>query len=184
MTQGPDTEIDIGAVHQSIIDLVAAQFPDVRTVADYRNDRARLPLPAILIELEDMEGVPDDDPGTGQLAVMARWVARVIIGFRTQSAEREIRRLAGALGAFAHLNRWGQPIGPAEVLVIGPDAFAPELDKYVVWRVEWQQVMHLGRSVWMNEGGNIPTTVLIGFAPEIGEGHEDQYQDLDEWVAP
>lgn len=181
MTQGPDTEIDLGTVHQAIIDAVAAQFPDVVTVADYRDDRDRLPLPAILIELEDMEGAPDEDPGTGQLAMMARFVARVIIGFRTPTAEREIRRLAGALGAFVRLNRWNQPIGPAEVLVIGPDAFAPELDRYVIWRVEWQQVVHLGASVWTNEG-DIPVTVLVGVAPDIGTGHEADYQDIDDWV--
>lgn len=182
MTQGPDTEIDLGALHQAIVDAVAARFADVETVADYRDDRDRLPLPAILIELEDMEGAPDEDPGTGQLAVMARFAARVIIGFRTKSAEREIRKLAGALGAFAHLNRWDKPVGPAEVLVIGPDAFAPELDRYVVWRVEWQQVVHLGASVWTNEG-DIPVTVLIGFDPDIGPGHEDDYVDIDDWVA-
>ena len=111
-------------------------------------------------------------------------MARVMRGGRGQSAGREIRRRAGARGAVAHLNRWGQAIGAAEVRVVGPDACAPGLDKYVVWRVEWQQVMHLGESVWTNEGGNIPTTGMIGFAPAIGEGHEDQYQDLDEWVAP
>ncbi|MFB9149526.1 hypothetical protein [Roseovarius ramblicola] len=176
---GPDTEISLGALHQAIIDAVAAQFPDLATVGDYREDRAALPLPAVLIEMADLEGAPDEDPGTGQLAMVARFDARVIIGFRTAAAEREIRKLAGALGAFAHLNRWGLPVAPAEVLSAGPDDFAPELDQYVVWRVEWAQVIHLGTSVWVNDG-TIPARVLYSVAPEIGPAHEDDYRDVTE----
>jgi hypothetical protein len=171
------TEISLDALHQAIIDAVAGQFPDLATVEDYREDRKSLPLPAVLIELVDLEAAPDEDPGTGQLAMTARFEARVIIGFRTASAEREIRKLAAALGAFARLNRWGMPVGPAEVLTIGPDDFSPELDQYVVWRVDWAQVVHLGASVWVNDG-TIPNDVLYSVVPEIGPGNEDAYRNV------
>lgn len=174
---GPDTQIDLDALHQAIIDAIAAQFPDLETVADYREDRREIPLPAALIELSDMEAVPDEDPGTGQLAVTARFDARLIIGFRTAQAQREIRKMAAALGVLVHLNRWGLPVGPAEVLSLGPDEFSPELDQFVVWRVEWAQVVHLGQSVWTNEG-TIPLTVLYSSVPDIGPPHEDDYRDV------
>lgn len=175
---GPSTEIDLSAVHQSIIDAIAAAFPAVATVEDYRDDRNGLPLPAIMVELVDMEAAPDDDPGTEQLAMRTRFEARVIIGFRTANAEREIRKLAGALGAFVHQNRFGQPIEPAEVLTITPDDFDPDLDQYVVWRVEWQQIVHLGATVWTNDG-EIPTTVLFSYVPEIGLENETEYEPLE-----
>jgi len=173
-----DTEIDLSAVHQAILDAIAAAFPAVVTVADYREDRRDLPLPAILVELSDFEANPEEDPGTEQLPVLARFEARILIGFRTPNAEREIRKLAGALGVLVHQNRWGKPVGPAELLTITPDDMDPELDQYVVWRVEWQQALHLGASVWTNEG-DIPTTVLYSYEPDTGTGNEGEYEELD-----
>jgi len=110
--------------------------------------------------------------------VLARFEARILIGFRTPNAEREIRKLAGALGVLVHQNRWGKPVGPAELLTITPDDMDPELDQYVVWRVEWQQALHLGASVWTN-AGDIPTTVLYSYEPDIGTGNEGEYEELD-----
>lgn len=173
------TNIDLDVVHQSIVNALSLQFPDMATVEDYRENRGALPLPAILLELEDMEAAPDDDPGTEQLAVWARWSARIIIGFRTANAEREIRKLAGALGVFVHQNRFGQPIGPAEVTMITPDDMDPDLDQYVVWRVEWQQIVHLGEGVWVNDG-TIPTEVLYSWSPDIGPEHEPDYEQLED----
>lgn len=176
--QGPSTEVDLDTLHQAVIDAVAAQFPAVQTVEDYREDRKRLPLPAILIELDDFEAAPDEDPGTEQLAARCRFVARIVIGFRTANAEREIRKLAAALAAFVHLNRWGQPVEPAQVLTAAPDDFDPDLDQFVVWSVEWQQIVHLGVSVWTNEG-EIPTEVLFSVAPDIGPANVDDYEAVD-----
>lgn len=178
MSEGPNTEISLDALHQSIIDAIAAQFPDLVTVEDYREDRRTLPLPAVLVELVDLEAAPDSDPGTGQLAMTAQFEARVIIGFRASAAQREIRKLSAALGAFVHLQRWGMPVGPAEVVTIGPDAFSPELDQYVVWTVTWQQDVHLGESVWTNDG-TIPADVLYGYAPDIGPANEPEYEPID-----
>jgi hypothetical protein len=172
-----NTEIDLNQLHQSIIDAIAAQFPDLVTVDDYHEERNRLAIPACLIELADMEGSPDDDPGTEQLAMVARFEARIIIGFRTPHAKREIRKLAAAIGAFIQANRFGQPISPAEVTAITPDDFSPELDQYEVWRIEWQHIVHLGATVWTNDG-TIPTQVLASWEPEIGPEHEQAYQPL------
>lgn len=175
---GPNTEIDLNNLHQAIIEAIALQFPSLALVEDYRDDRKALPLPAALIELVDFEGNPDEDPGTEQLPVIARFEARIIIGFRTANAEREIRKLAAAVGAFVHQRRWGLPVGPAEVLTITPDDFEPDLDQYVVWRVEWQQAVHLGQSVWTNDG-TIPTTVLFSIVPDVGPEHVDDYEPVD-----
>lgn len=175
---GPDTEIDLDALHTAVVNAIEEQFPSVVTVADYREDRQRLPLPAILIELDDIEAAPDEDPGTEQLAARTRWIARIIIGFRTANAEREIRKLAAALGAFIHMQRWGQPVEAAQVLTISPDTFDPSLDQYVVWAVEWQQVVHLGASVWKPDG-ELPETVLYSYVPRVGEPYEPEYTELE-----
>lgn len=176
---GPDTEIDLDALHTAVVNAIEEQFPSVVTVADYREDRQRLPLPAILIELDDIEAAPDEDPGTEQLAARTRWIARIIIGFRTANAEREVRKLAAALGAFIHMQRWGQPVEAAQVLTISPDTFDPSLDQYVVWAVEWQQIVHLGASVWKPDG-ELPETVLYSHVPRIGIPYEDEYKPLED----
>lgn len=176
---GPDTEIDLDALHAAVVGAIKEQFPSVVTVADYREDRQRLPLPAILVELDDIEAAPDEDPGTEQLAARTRWIARIIIGFRTANAEREVRKLAAALGAFIHMQRWGQPVEAAQVLTISPDTFDPSLDQYVVWAVEWQQVVHLGASVWKPDG-ELPETVLYSHVPRIGIPYEPEYKLLED----
>ena len=151
--------INLDQLHQNIIDRIKLQFPALVTVEDYREDRKRLPVPACLIELTDLEPNPDEDPGTEQLAVLARFDARIVIGFRTTKAQREIRKLAAALATFIQGERFGLPIGPAVVTSITPDDFSPELDQFEVWRVEWQQPVSLGASVW--DGSSFPARMVL-----------------------
>ena len=81
------------------------------------------------------------------------------------------------MGVLVHQNRWGQPVSPALVTVIGPDAFDPAFDKFEVWAVEWDQQVDLGANVWAGEGVT-PQTVSIGFAPDIGPDNEANYSDV------
>ena len=168
--------LDLSALHDSILDAIRGQFPDLQTVEDYDADRKDLQVPAVLLELVDMEGAPDDDPGTGQLPVVTKWAARVVFAFHQENVKREIRQLAGALGVLVHQNRWGHRVSPAQVTVIGPDAFDPAFDKFEVWAVEWDQQVDLGANVWAGEGVT-PQTVSVGYAPDIGPGNEQNYSD-------
>jgi hypothetical protein len=177
MTVQPDTAIDLDALHDAIVASIAAQFPALRTVEDYREDRKQLTLPAVLVSLTDLEPDPDEDPGTEQLAAIARFEAQIVIGFRTANAKREIRKLAAALAHHIYGNRWGQPVEAARVTSIVQDDFSPELDRFEVWRVEWQQIVHIGTSIWDNDGV-IPTEVLVSFAPDIGPDNEPSYTDI------
>jgi len=177
-----DTSIDIEDLHDAIAGAISAQFPDILTVEFYREESDRqsissISLPACLIEMTEMEPSPQDDPGTEQLAVWARFEARLIIGFRTTKAKIEIRKLSAALAVFLRFNRWSLPVGPAEVLAIIPDNFSPELDRFEVWRVEWRQLIHLGESVWVDDGSG-QLNPVYSWAPEIGTGHEEYYKPI------
>lgn len=189
-----NTEIDLAELHQAIETAIRDQFPALKTVEFYREEDDRKPpapeqLPACLLEMSEMEPEPDDDPGTDQLAVNARFEARLIISFREPRAKLEIRRLAAAFAAWLRLKRWPHPTkpgrtlptGPAQVIAILPDDFGPELDRYEVWRVEWLQPIHLGKGTW-NDEGVVPGAPLYGsplysWAPDIGFGHENDYQE-------
>lgn len=178
-----NTVTTLDAVHDGIVAAIKAHFPDLKTVEAYRLDRKNLPVPACLVEMTEMDGAPDVDPGTEQLAVTARFEARFVIGFRQsgRNPKLEVRKLAAAFAAFARLKRWGCPIGPAEVIGAYQDDFDPELDQYECWRVEWQQVIHLGNTVWTDDGET--PTPYFSWSPLIGPDHAEIYTDLD-GIAP
>lgn len=191
-----NTEITLDELHQAIEVAIRAQFPALKLVEFYREEEERSPptpdqLPACLLEMSEMEPTPDIDPGTEQLAVNARFEARLVIGFRTPKAKLEIRKLAAAFAVFLRLKRWPRlanpavtlGTGPAEVTTIMPDDFNPELDRYEVWRVEWLQPLHLGTSIWKDEGVT-PQAPLYSWRPDIGFGHEDDYQDAVPDLSP
>lgn len=181
MTKYPDTETDLDALHDAIIAAIRAAHPVFATVEAYREDRKDLPVPACLIELADMEPQPGDDPGTEQLCVMARWELFVVMGFREASVKRAVPKLAAAVALTVNRNRWGLKVGAAEVTAIEPDDFRPELDQYEAWRVDWQHLIHIGPSVWRDDGA-VPSQVLSNFAPEVGplfEGNYDPIQTQD-----
>jgi hypothetical protein len=168
-----DTAIDLEALMEAVVARIRAAFPSFVTVNDFDALRTGLALPACLITLEDFEAEPEADPLTGQLALLVRWRARVVIGFKTPAAKREIRKLAAALGFFIHGQRWGLPVEAAAVTVIAPDDFEPSLDQFEVWSVDFQQMINLGESVWVNDGV-IPDVVLSnwtrdGDAPVEGD---------------
>lgn len=173
-----DTAIDLDALHQGILDTIAGAFPALHTVDDYPDDRQRVQVPGVFIELTELTAVPDDDPGTGQLALEAQFELRYLIGWRGVNQGRTVRRNATALAHFIHQQQWGQPAEPARVLVCEPDEFSPELDQYLVWRIEWAQIIHIGANEWIDDG-TPPTEVWVGVSPLIGPEHEERYTRQD-----
>lgn len=175
-----DTTITIQGVHDAIGAAIRAQFPALTCVEAYLADR-KPPAPrACLYELVDFETTADAaDPGTEQLAVTARFSARLLISFREQpNSKMQIRTLAAAFAAWLRLQRFGQPIGPAQVIGAYPDDFEPELDQYECWRVEWTHVLHLGATMWNDDGVRLEP--VYSWAPDIGLGHEQDYKSFDE----
>lgn len=187
-----NTEVDLAELHDAIVADIKAAFPNLVTVEFYREDRKVLPKPACLLELSELEAIPDDDPGTEQLAVMAKFEAELVIGFRTPEAKRSIRLLAASLAAWLRMRRWTNysgttpklPTGEAQVIGAYQDDFSmigrdsdKGLEQYEVWRVEWQQRIHLGKTVWTDEG-TVPTEVFV--QDHIGGGPGDGYVKVNE----
>lgn len=170
------TMIELGALHEAIVAAIRGRFPQLATVEVYRQVRGVLPVPACLVELAELEATDELDPGTGQLAVMARFEARLVIGFRQGGLNPglEIRKLAASVAAFVHQQRWGLPVGAADVLGCWPDDFDPGLEQFECWRLEWQQVLHLGQTAWPADEGATPVP-WASWAPEIGRAAEAAY---------
>lgn len=169
-----DDGITLDALHQGIQDAVAGAFPAIRTVDDYPDDRRRVQVPAALVELVELAAAPDDDPGTGQLALAASFELRYIIGWRGANQGRAVRSQVAALAHFIHRQQWGLPVEPAAVTACEPDEFSPELDQYLVWRIDWTQLIIIGENEWIDNAAP-PTEVWVGIAPDIGPEHVDDY---------
>lgn len=189
-----NTAIDLGKLHAAIVSDIQAKFPSLATVEFYREDRKSLQTPACLLELTELEALPDDDPGTEQQAALAKFEAQLIIGFRAVDGVRaklSIRKLAASLAAFIRLRRWTNPddaakklpTGAAQVIGAYPDDYAMTGAGHEhgmaqeIWRVEWQQIVHLGETVWTDEGVT-PSVVYLSSAPAIGADNEGSYEQV------
>lgn len=165
----PDTEIDLDELTDAIVASIDAAFPAFSLVEAYPDDLTALPTPACVIELVDLE--PADDIGTEQLPVTARFEARIVMGFRAADAKRATPKLAAAVALHINRKRWGLPVEPAAVTAIERDDFDPDLDQFEVWRVDWAQVIHIGASVWNNDG--TPVTQSLSNITDAGAGYTD-----------
>ncbi|QAU22884.1 hypothetical protein EO087_01855 [Dyella sp. M7H15-1] len=172
-----DTHVTLDALHAAMREQLAEQFPGFRLVAFYREDESeKLPAPACLLELTEIEPAPVDDAGTGQFPALLRWEAHVVLGFADPAVQLEVRKAAAALATWLHLRRWkGIRADACQVIGCYKDEFKPGLDRYAVWTVEWVQWVFLGESAWDNDGV-IPEHVYFSFAPDVGEAHRESYQ--------
>jgi hypothetical protein len=170
-------DVTLEGVHEAIRAKIQEKFLVLRTVECYLDERTELPTPACLIEMTECEPQDDQKLDTGQFAFKTRWDAYFLVSFKTPQAKLTVRKLAVDFAIFAEENRWGLKIAPAKVMWAGDDDFKPELEKFEIWRVEWSQVLYLGETPSFE--GAIPTPYL-GFSPDIGTGHEDDYIALED----
>lgn len=169
-----NTEVNLDTLFSVIEAQIQAKYPTLLTV-EFDRDEATAPpaAPACLLELSEWDQA-DSDPETGQLAIICRFEARLLIAFNVQNAKAQARKLAMDFAAWMRRRTWraqGHPSGPAQVVGGYRDDFSPVLDKYEVWRVEWTQEIHIGASVWT--GAGVPVTQVFARlepVPGIGSG--------------
>lgn len=168
---------NLAQLHAPIVDGLRAKLAGVPTVEAYPATQRRIRLPAVLIELAEME--PGTDPGTGETALVGRFQARAIVDPSQAGADLVVRELAARIAVGLTHATWGLEITPAQLVQIGEDSFKPELDAYLVWVVEWTHEFHLGDMAWPypDESG---LTVVLGVYPETGAGKETSYWPLGE----
>jgi hypothetical protein len=130
--------------------------PNIQSCLIYPNARGEVIAPAVFLEIASY-GV-GDDPATGELSLTANVEARVVVDSTIEDAEIVSQSLACEIANIAHLNSFGCNISPAKLTGITRDFFKPEFDMYLCWLVEWQHELHIGDSVWLENG--VPPHVL------------------------
>ncbi|WP_425383787.1 hypothetical protein [Wolbachia endosymbiont (group A) of Scoparia ambigualis] len=148
-------------LHQAICTKLKEEISAIQTCEIYPAIRKELLAPAVFVELVSLES--GKDPGTEELALKARFEARIVVDGTVEDSSVVVRTLAAEVARVVNKNTWEKNVSPAEFLSAEPDGFRPELDAYLVWLVEWTHEVHAGKSVWS-----------IGIMPhviEIGEVH-------------
>ncbi|MEC4735611.1 hypothetical protein [Wolbachia endosymbiont (group A) of Andrena dorsata] len=146
-------------LHNAICTTLKKEIPAIQTCEIYPSIRKELLAPALFVELVSLES--GKDPGTEELALKARFEARIVIDSTIENAAIIVRTLAAEVAKVVNKNTWNvKNISPAEFLSAEPDGFRPELDAYLVWMVDWSHQLHLGKSIW-TENKIKPHTIII-----------------------
>lgn len=185
---GAYPEVNLLALYDAIEHEFKTRYPELVTVEFHRGtdgaERLEIPVPALLLDDESMEPVQESNTGDEMTHTTFAFSAYLILSnVRNPKVRKEIRVMAADMVSFINQRRWKGADGvtiqtdPAVVTVAERDNFDPSLDKYEVWRIDWQQDIPLGVSIW--KSNDIPPgTIFIGFAPDIGLPHKDDYVKL------
>lgn len=160
-----------------IVEKLDEAFPAFNVVAGEDAGRDEIETPAIVVDMTELEPNPANDPTTGEWSCLAHFEARVLVGYRETRARHKVASIAGQVASFVHNERLGVEWDSAEVIATHPDEFSPKADQFRVWLVEWVHGCNVGEPIDQGDG-EAASTVLSSFAPEIGEDHAGEYEDV------
>lgn len=167
-----NTEVDLDDLHEAMKTAFTTAFASCH-VGLYDRPGDKIQTPAILLEIEDILSDDPDDIGTEQIAVTLNCNAYVVHDYKAGN-KKAVRKLAAAVMAYTRGRRWGQPVGAANVGSAQPDRIPGKEDDYEVMRVEFAHEALLGTDVFAGNGV-LPAELYLGFAPEIGPEHVEDY---------
>ncbi len=150
------------------------QLPNVHYCGHYPSRMDAITVPAVLIELVELE--PGTDLGTEELVLVAHFEARVIM--QVNMSPEPIQALVlSVLQWLNDMNDTPDKVTKPNIKQALPDAFAPDTHAYQVWQIHWSQNLRMGPSVWEGEG-IAPSQIWLGQSPDIGADHEPQYNNV------
>lgn len=163
---------NLAEIHAAIVSGLQSKLIGISTVEAYPVIQRRVSIPAVLIELSEVN--LGSDPGTGEAALIGHFQARAIVDPNLTDAYMQVRELAVRIAVAITHETWGMEIGVSKLLQVGEDAFKPDLDGYLCWMVEWTHEFHLGEAIWPypDETG---LTLMLGLYPDTGVGKENMY---------
>jgi hypothetical protein len=164
---------------------IEAAVPGLRTCEIYAGQftegegrKKSFLAPAVFVSLA---GGAVTDPGTAELDIEARMVAFAIWKADKGRNARGVgaSELAAAIALAVRGNQWNVPGVRAARLGRVVNLYSAKLDAQglALWSVEWSQVVRVGESIWA-EDGIVPVEVFAGYVPDVGEGHEADYEEV------
>jgi hypothetical protein len=153
-------------LEQAISDAISSALPDV-PIQTYPRRATRLNVPCVLVLCDSFE--PMDSDGTERLLLKSKWLAYCVVADHAPNADTTARILAISVGKAVDdiEGKASQGYSKASLVGIFEDSFNPDLDGFLVWKVEFDIPIKVGESVW-DGTGIIPTQVLVAFGDDIG----------------
>lgn len=152
-------------------------------ISAYPNIEKSLKVPAIIIELAEIENA--NDFGDDTTTINAIFEARVVLSPTQNNAHLMLRELVLKVIKTLRFQTWGlvgvdccQFINATND-VFYPDGSKVELEGYLCWNVRWTQQVKFGEPQQWWEG-YYPLDVYLGIDPETGLGNEDKYWKVGE----
>jgi hypothetical protein len=133
-------------LYRAIEQQLLAELPGVCAVTAWPNIKDRVALPAVFLEMAEIE--PGVDIGTGETTLVCRFEARIVVDPIKPHHHQQAVQLASQLAVVLRAQTWGLAVEPAVFIQAGQDWTRPELDGYTVWLVEWHQQIYLGAQQW------------------------------------
>ncbi|UVM13074.1 hypothetical protein [Pseudomonas protegens] len=142
----PDEPFSLDQLYSAIERHIRDAIPGLAYVAVMPDLLDRVAIPAVVIELVELE--PGSDQMTGETALEARFEARVIVGSELPQCQQQAAFVASQMAVLLRMQTWGVEVAAAEFVRSAQDWTRPELDGYAVWVVEWTQGIYLGKEEW------------------------------------
>lgn len=142
-----DDPIPLARVYAAMEEAITQAIPDLCYVGTMPGMLTVVDVPAVVIELAGFDAA-ERDPGTGEVAVEARFEARPIVGVEDEDHLHVVAFIAAQLAVLLRLQTWGIEVEPAQFVRAERDWSRPELDSMAVWVVEWTQIIYLGEEEW------------------------------------
>ncbi|MGO2287711.1 hypothetical protein [Pseudomonas lundensis] len=166
----PEPPFSLDLLYQAIERHLQQHLPGVQLVSFWPDIQQHIPLPAVLLDIAEIE--PGTDIGTGETTLTITFEARVIVDVIRADHYPQAVHLATQMAVLLRAQSWGLPVEPAEFQRSSQDWTRPELDGYTVWLVEWTQTVYLGEQEWPWPD-EPPGTLLISVNDEDHVAPED-----------
>ncbi|WP_034765491.1 hypothetical protein [Chrysiogenes arsenatis] len=176
----------IDLLRRTIVADVATRLPHLRECRPHpgRFDLAELrrlsaTTPSVLVATLGM--VAAEELSTGE-----RGLELAMAAFVVTSDQRQLLKDVAALNIVEALalhlpfQRWGLPWAFPATAVQAENFYSGDVDRAAVafWAVSWRQKVRLGTRWDDGPDGVLPTSLYVGFTPEIGIPHEDDYWQI------
>lgn len=150
----------------------------LRSFTEYPETSTALQTPCAFFQIEDFERA-ETQRMNGTLAVDLSCEIIVVLGIDDPSNQLEVRNAAMSLAMQVDGSRFGLACDEARFVSAAPDALHEELDGYAAWSIRFSHRIEVGKDEYKPDFDDvIPHTVHVGFAPEIGAGHEEEYEQI------
>ncbi|MNJ33027.1 hypothetical protein D3C77_277060 [compost metagenome] len=168
---------ELTTLHEAITATIKLAMPVLETVEAYVPANQSTTLPALLHAITGLK--PGIDPGDGRSCIAATFEARILVDSNLPQASLQAVTLAAQLAVLLRKQFWGldfveetQQVQALPVLAIPASPVAVE------WRVQWEQVLHLGSVQW--PWPDEPGPMAFAFSPDTGLGNEGSYQSPED----